>query len=212
MQQRLTVVRLYHDYLIEKQICPDNPAGRGKRELDLMRMLAAVGTPTQIGSSALGLMVWRDIDILVVSPGLRPEQALKILQPLFAHPQVLQVQYRNKGRVFNDTGRVQDERYFFAVLYQTVKRVIWNIDVSFWLHDSPRQEVTDLAKISHQLTEDARIAILWIKEIWHCLPAYHGGVGRRMVSSRDIYEAVLQYGVRTPVAFDAYLHDQQRGN
>ncbi len=30
MRQRLTVVRLYHDYLIEKQIRPDNPVGRGK--------------------------------------------------------------------------------------------------------------------------------------------------------------------------------------
>ena len=29
MQQRLTVARLYHDYLIEKQIRPDNPVGRG---------------------------------------------------------------------------------------------------------------------------------------------------------------------------------------
>jgi integrase/recombinase XerD len=29
MQQRLTVTRLYHDYLIEKQIRPDNPVGRG---------------------------------------------------------------------------------------------------------------------------------------------------------------------------------------
>ncbi len=29
MLQRLTVVRLYHDYLIEKQIRPDNPVGRG---------------------------------------------------------------------------------------------------------------------------------------------------------------------------------------
>jgi integrase/recombinase XerD len=30
MQQRLTVVRLYQDYLIEKQIRLDNPVGRGK--------------------------------------------------------------------------------------------------------------------------------------------------------------------------------------
>src|SRR5215471_14146401 len=29
MQQRITVIRLYHDYLIEKQICPANPVGRG---------------------------------------------------------------------------------------------------------------------------------------------------------------------------------------
>jgi len=29
MQQRITVVRLYDDYLIEKQIRPDNPVGRG---------------------------------------------------------------------------------------------------------------------------------------------------------------------------------------
>ena len=30
MQQRLTVVRLYHDYLIEQQLRLDNPVGRGK--------------------------------------------------------------------------------------------------------------------------------------------------------------------------------------
>lgn len=30
MQQRLTVVRLYHDYLIESQIRLENPVGRGK--------------------------------------------------------------------------------------------------------------------------------------------------------------------------------------
>lgn len=30
MVQRLTVVRLYHDYLIEKQVRLDNPVGRGK--------------------------------------------------------------------------------------------------------------------------------------------------------------------------------------
>ncbi len=30
MLQHLTVIRLYHDFLIEKQIRPDNPVGRGK--------------------------------------------------------------------------------------------------------------------------------------------------------------------------------------
>src|SRR5688500_1055110 len=35
------------------------------RTLDLMTMLATLGHPEQIGSSISGLMVWRDIDIIV---------------------------------------------------------------------------------------------------------------------------------------------------
>jgi hypothetical protein len=175
------------------------------RELDLLQLLAPTGTPTLIGSVALGLMVWRDIDIIVVSPGLTITQAFTILQPVLCHPRVSQVHYRNKSGTFNDTRQPQDARYFFAFHYQTEAGADWNIDVSFWLNDNPRHEIADLAPIACQITYETRLTILWLKEIWHRLPCYHGGTGKRAVSSRDIYVAVLQHGVRTPADFDAYL-------
>jgi hypothetical protein len=177
-------------------------------ELDLMRRLARIGTPTQVGSSALGLMVWRDVDVLVVRPGLDAARAIAALQPVLAHPRLAQARYINKSGAFNDTGRPQDARYFFALQYRSDDGADWNIDVSFWLADGPRPEVADLAAIAHQLCDVTRLAILWLKEIWHRLPAYHGEAGGRAISSRDIYDAVLRHGVRTPSDFDGYLRER----
>jgi hypothetical protein len=49
-----------------------------------------------------------------------------------------------------------------------------------------------------------RIAILWIKDVWHRMPSYPD-----QVSGMDIYDAVLEHGVRTPEQFGRYL--RQRG-
>jgi hypothetical protein len=47
---------------------------------------------------------------------------------------------------------------------------------------------------------ETRGAILWIKDVWHrraCYPDEVGGV--------DVYDAVLNHGVRVPAEFAAYL-------
>ncbi|HLJ35585.1 MAG TPA: hypothetical protein VKU38_18160 [Ktedonobacteraceae bacterium] len=54
--------------------------------------------------------------------------------------------------------------------------------------------------MKQQVTPETRLAILWIKDIWYQLPTY-----RNEVYSTDIYDAVLQHGVRTPREFDRYL-------
>ena len=59
--------------------------------LDLLRHLRRVGRPEQIGSSVLGLMVWRDIDVNVVSPGLRAARAFEAMSPLITDPRATQV-------------------------------------------------------------------------------------------------------------------------
>jgi hypothetical protein len=51
-----------------------------------------------------------------------------------------------------------------------------------------------------RLTPETRLAILWLKDLWHGTPLYPTSVG-----SVDIYAAVLDAGVRTPAAFDDYL-------
>jgi hypothetical protein len=166
-------------------------------ELGLVELLTSVGTLRQVGSSTLGLMVWRDIDLAVSSPGLSSAQAFETMRPLLIHPRIMQVRYFNQSGPFSLAGL--EERYYFAVVYSPEVGIEWKMDISFWLeHELHPETVHDV--LMQQLTDETRLAILWIKTAWYRLPAY-----RTTVYSTDIYDAVLQHGVRTPAAFDAYL-------
>ena len=109
------------------------------------------------------------------------------------------MRYLNEVGSFNPTGLELHDRYYFGVYYHTSSGTEWKVDISFWVsvreHPEPFQEA-----ISRQLTEESRLTILWIKDIWYRLPTY-----RDQVFSVDIYDAVLEHGVRTPTEFDGYL-------
>lgn len=96
----------------------------------------------------------------------------------------------------------QDERYFFMVFYERPGQAEWKIDISFWLGEGVRPEPLHDA-IEQQLTPETRLTILRIKDAWYQLPAY-----RNEVYSTDIYDAVLQHGVRTLAEFDQYLAER----
>lgn len=185
--------------LLQRQSALQDEAQSVLEELDLVRLLSAAGTLRQVGSSVLGLMVWRDIDLAVSSPGLDIERAYELMRPLYTHPRVKQVRYLNESSLYNPTGLQLHERYYFAVHYDSQAGSEWKIDISFWLgegiHPEPVQEA-----LEQQLTPETRLAILWIKDIWYRLPTY-----RHDVCSTHIYDAVLQHGVRTPGEFDGYL-------
>src|SRR5579875_849275 len=105
----------YATDLLQRQEALQHDAHTLLTELDLLRILAPAGMVVPIGSYALGLMVWRDIDILVASPGLVAEQAYAALQPALAHPRIAQARYLNKSDLFNATGQRHDARYFFGL-------------------------------------------------------------------------------------------------
>jgi hypothetical protein len=109
----------------------------------------------------------------------------------------------NESGKFNPTGELRDERYYFGLYYSPDSGEGWKIDVSFWLEDLQRSEFDDLRSMQALLTAESRLAILWIKETWHQLPAY-----RKQVFSMDIYDAVLKHGVQTPSEFDRYLAER----
>ena len=56
-----------------------------------------------------------------------------------------------------------------------------------------RPAVAHAEELRRQLTPETRLAILWIKDVWHQL---HSDPDQ--VSGMDIYDAVLEHGVRTP--------------
>ncbi|MGH2495229.1 MAG: hypothetical protein ACRDIV_11055 [Ktedonobacteraceae bacterium] len=186
-------------WLLRRQHALQSDVPAVMKELDLTMMLQTVGTVRQVGSSDLGLMTWRDIDLAVSSPGLSIERAFEVMHTAYTHPMVKRVHYANESGSFNPTGLPRDERYYFGVYYDTRTHGDWKIDISFWLAEGIHpQPVHDAVK--QQLTPETRLAILWIKDIWCRLPVY-----RMEVYSTDIYDAVFQHGVRTPGEFNKYL-------
>lgn len=167
--------------------------------LDLIERLAAAGSVRLVSSAALGLMVWRDIDISVSCPGLSADRAVEIIRPFYSHPWIKRIRYLKECGQLNPTGLETDERFYFGLYYQMKAGDEWKIDVSFWLCEGQRPEPVHDALVE-KLTPDRRLAILWLKELWHRLPAY-----RSEVYSVDIYDAVLEHDVRTPEQFDTYL-------
>lgn len=185
------------EQLLQHQQMLQSEAQQVLKELNLVELLSNVGILRQVGSSTLGLMVWRDIDLAVSSPGLRIERAFEVMHPLLTHPCVKQVRYFHQSDRFKLDGL--DERYFFMVFYQRDEQAEWKLDISFWLGEGTHPEPVH-ERIEQQLTPETRLAILHIKNVWHQLPAY-----RQEVYSTDIYDAVLQHGVRTLTDFDTYL-------
>jgi len=171
-------------------------------ELNLVNLLSASGNLRQVGSSALGLMVWRDLDLAISSPGLDIESIYELMRPLYTHSQVKQVRYINESGSYNATGLPQHERYFFMIYYEMLTGNEWKIDISFWLGEGIHPETVQ-DTLEQQLTPETRLAILWIKNVYHQLPTY-----RNTIYSIDIYEAVVQHGVRSPKEFARYLADQ----
>lgn len=172
-------------------------------ELDLIPCLNRLGHAEHVGSSVSGLMVWRDLDVGARCPGPSAERVFETLQPILIHPRVHEVLYREETGSRSPSGQPQDQRYYFVIRYATPANQYWKIDISVWLTDAPRNQLRHLDYLAQQLTEETRLAILWIKDVWHRLPTYPDEV-----SGIDIYTAVLDHGVRTPAQFDAYLKDR----
>ena len=185
------------EQLLQRQRLLQDEAQIVLKELNLVALLSAGGVVRQTGSSALGLMVWRDLDLAVSSPGLSIERAFEIMHPLVTHPRVKQVRYFHQSGPFKLIGL--DERYYFMVFFDLHEQAEWKVDISFWLgggiHPEPVHEA-----IEQQLTPETRLTLLRIKDAWYQLPAY-----RSEVYSTDIYDAVLQHGVHTLAEFDQYL-------
>lgn len=79
--------------------------------------------------------------------------------------------------------------------YHTDAGDAWNLDLWFWPRAASAGNAADARALCQRLTPENRLAILWIKDALHEQPAYR---------SVDLYEAVLDHGVRTPAQFERY--------
>jgi hypothetical protein len=140
-------------------------------ETDLPALLGRVGHVEQLGSSVSGLMVWRDIDFAVRCRDLTPGRAWDALRPFLAQPRLLRLNYRNEDEERSPTGRAADRRHYFVTYVESAAGHEWKIDLTLWLSDAPRPHLGHIDDLRRRLTDETRLAILWIKDVWHRLPA-----------------------------------------
>lgn len=174
------------------------------KELQLDTILATVGNPVRVGSSALGLMVWRDIDITVVCPSLNIEAIAKLASQVIVHSGVRELRFLNDSRSLKNDSHYPDGLYF-GLKYKSHKGADWKFDI--WFVDEPEQQpdLQHIKTMPNQLTSELRESILNIKSVWATRDEYG-----KTVKSYDIYMAVLDDDIRTPHQFSEWLREKSK--
>jgi hypothetical protein len=186
--------------LLQRQAALQAEAHEVMDDLALLETLAAVGRPIALGSLALGLMAWRDIDLNILCDPLDADRVFAGLRPFASHANIERLTFRSERGRFNRSGLPEREGFYSGLRYSAPEQPGWKLDLWFVLDGAPRPDLAHLTTIPPRLTPERRLAILWLKDLWHRRPAY-----RDTVVSVDIYDAVLEHGVRTPTEFAAYL-------
>ncbi|TNM67081.1 hypothetical protein FHN55_11135 [Streptomyces sp. NP160] len=178
-------------------------AGEVVDELDLDALLSTAGQPHRVGSSRLGLMVWRDVDITVVCERLDVVVVSGLAGQLLQRGDVREVTVRSEvGRLNTDPATYPDGVYL-QVRYAPAHREEWKLDV--WFVDEPdrQPDLRHVTTLPALLDEPARDAVLAVKEHWAARPEYGSAV-----TSADVYRAVLEDGVRDVADFDTWLAER----
>ena len=156
-----------------------------------------------VGSYALSLMVWRDLDIHIVRADLALPPFFELGARIASLLSPCRMHFRNE--LLMQTPSLPRGLYW-GVYLGDERMGAWKVDV--WASDRQAFEATRSFEIElhARLTEGARRTILEIKTaVWNN-PEY-----RRSFSSSDIYNAVLDSGVQDVDGFFAYLAADRRG-
>jgi len=172
------------DELLARQAALQRAAATVVRQLGLIEILGRIGRVIQLGSAVTGLMVWRDLDFGVDAPGLTADAAWETMRPLLGRCSAL--------HYLDDR---DERRHYFVVWIDD-----WKIDVSLWFAGVPPAVEAFQAELPARLTQESRLTILRLKEVWHRVPHYPD-----VVSGWEIYDAVLNHGVRTLDEIDVFL-------
>lgn len=195
--------------LLEAQRRLQAEADEVVQALQLDALLGDLGQPIRVGSSAMGLMVRRDIDITVVCPRI-DAQALEAFTAIGARlmrvtERVVAVRFRNDSGKWNQEPEKYPDGLYLWLSVRMPDDMMWTIDI--WLVDQPdrQPDIGHLTTLMPRLTDADREVILRIK----------GALAERSqntgtVSSTFVYEAVMDHGVRTLAAFDAW-HVERHG-
>jgi len=176
--------------------------------IGLERLLSDIGKPTRVGSSALGLMVRRDIDITVSCKKLDEDTQRAVVDlagRLAMHASVGSVHFRNDTGFWNNAVDEYPDGLYLNLTYRDRTGEDWTFDI--WFVDEPERQpdLKHLHTIPPKLTSSAREAILTIKSA-----LADGSSAGEHPSSFQVYSAVLDDGVTDLAGFKEWLADTGR--
>jgi hypothetical protein len=186
--------------LLARQAALQAEASQVLADLDLSRLFADVGPVLVVGSYLSGLMAWRDLDVgLLAGVSCSPSDVLELLKRVVELPGFVGFSYRDERGERCPTGEARDERYHVPFDLDAGQGR-WRIDLSVWLRDLHGHVADWHVRLRDTITDEQRLAVLRIKDVWHRLPSYPD-----VVSGWEIYTAVLDDGVRGPEQFARWL-------
>jgi hypothetical protein len=168
----------------------------------LRALLGDYGEVHIIGSYALHLMVWRDLDIHIVQPALDKERFFQLggrIADLLSPPRM---HYRDETIVATEG---LPRGLYWGIYLGDERAGAWKIDI--WATDAKDFEPVRAygERLCERLSATTRPLLLQIKsECWRH-PKY-----RREFASSDIYSAVLEHGVVDIDGFWSFLRDRNR--
>ncbi|MBO0812060.1 MAG: hypothetical protein J2P23_08425 [Microlunatus sp.] len=166
-------------------------------DLGLHAILDPVGSVRPAGSFELGLMVWPDLDLEVITPDLpRPENVVGVLRDLVLVSGVRKINYADH----RDAVGGELPRGIYLGPDPEFLGVRWQVDVWFIDEDQAEERRRLTETIRDRMNDGTRRTIQQIKQIAAASDRYHRGV-----SSVDIYRAVLDEGVTSMDGFVTYL-------
>ena len=163
--------------------------------------------PMIVGSVALDLMTWRDIDIYVPLDPAERDRFVAVLPPIVAalgatgHV-AYRVTYNDEWfRPRGDYGR----GYYFGLRVAAAEGAEWKIDL--WAWDPPvyEEKLRDFAALDERLRRADRGLILRLKSEAQGLPGF-----RDRVTSYDIYQFVLDEAGKTLGELEDYCAERRR--
>jgi len=152
-----------------------------------------------LGSAVTGLMVWRDVDYGVDARGISGRDAWATMRPLVERERCAAVRYENETGKRNRWSP-EDERHYFVARIESAAGHDWKVDVSLWVAAIPPAVEPFQERLRAELDDELRLVILRLKDAWKDEDAYP-----EVVSAFEIYDAVLDHGVRTLAGLDEYL-------
>ena len=151
---------------------------------------------TVVGSYALNLMTWRDLDLYGDATDVDLESIYDIVNgitPIY-HP----VWFEGKE------DRMSDRRCFF-VGFETdlLGTGRWNVDIWFFEREILDQQHADLTRLQQEITQDIQQTILRLKTTL-CMRGDYG----KTIQSIHLYDAVINHHLTTVNQIDAWMSTQ----
>lgn len=189
---------------LEQQKALQEEADRVVELLHLDTLLADIGQPVRVGSSALGLMVRRDIDITIICTDLGADTLTAFaalgsrLMVMDRH--VLAMRFRNDAGRWNADPAAYPDGFYLGLSVRAEDGRDWTLDI--WAVDQPARQpdLNHLQTIPPRLSDRHRQIILALKQALSTRPK-----GDDVPQSAQIYEAVLDHGVEDLAQLEAWF-------